>query len=101
MSVPELKALARKHWTKYRPKMVRQLKTAGELNEATQGAATLAQNQINQLMSQGYQEHEAREVALREYILLPEEPADDEQAQELAEKEAEYQRIYGQSFRNE
>jgi hypothetical protein len=60
--------------------MVRQPKAAGE------------QNQINQLMSQGYYEHEAREVALREFILLPEEKVDDEQARELADMEAAYQR---------
>jgi hypothetical protein len=93
MSVPELKALARKHWTKYRPKMVQDLKTRGELDQALQGAATLAQEEINRLMKMGYQEHEAREVALPAFVLLPEEEADDEQARELAEMEANYLEI--------
>jgi hypothetical protein len=92
MSVPELKALARKHWTKYRPKMVQELKAEGNLEMALHGAAALAQDQIDHLMRQGYYEHEAREVALRDHILLPGEEEDDEQAQELAEKEAEYRR---------
>jgi hypothetical protein len=92
MSVPELKALARKHWTKYCPKMVRELKAERSLETALHGAAALAQDQIDHLMRQGYYEHEAREVALREFILLPEEPEDDEQARELAEMEAEYQK---------
>jgi hypothetical protein len=90
MSVPELKALARKHWTKYRPKMVRDLKARGELDQALQGAATLAQEEINRLMGMGYYEHEAREVALPAFVLLPEEKVDDEQARELAEMEANY-----------
>jgi hypothetical protein len=34
MSVHELMTLARKHWTKYRPKMVRDLRASGDLNEA-------------------------------------------------------------------
>jgi hypothetical protein len=43
-------------------------------------------------MRQRYYEHDVREVALREFILLPEEKVNDEQAQELAEKEAEHQK---------
>jgi hypothetical protein len=92
VSIPELKALARKHWTKYRPKMVRELKAEANLEMALHGAAALAQDEIDRLMRQGYYEHEAREVALREFILLPEEPEDDEQARELAEMEAKCQR---------
>jgi hypothetical protein len=34
--------------------------------------------QIDHLMKAGYQEHEAREVALREFVLLPEEPPDED-----------------------
>ena len=92
MSVPELKALALKHWSKHRPKMVRELRASGELDQTLQGAANLAQAEIDLLKSRGYQETEAREVALPMFILLREEPEDDEQAQELAAKEAAYQR---------
>ena len=93
MSIPELMTLTRKHWTKYLPKKVRELQESGELNEAIHGAASLAQAEIDRLMEVGYQEHEAREVALRAFVLLPEETdEDDEQARELADKEAAYQR---------
>ena len=90
MSVLELKALARKHWTKYLPNKVRELKAEGLLEDELHGVANLAQDEIETLQKKGYQEHEAREVVLRQLILLPQEE-DDEQARELAEMEAEYQ----------
>lgn len=92
MSVLELKALARKHWTKYLPNKVRELKAEGLLEDELHGVANLAQDEIETLQKAGYQEHEAREVVLPQLILLPpEEEEDDEQARELAEMEAEYQ----------
>jgi hypothetical protein len=50
--------------------------------------------QIDHLMKAGYQEHEAREVALCEFVLLPEESPDedDEEARDIAAREAEYQK---------
>jgi hypothetical protein len=60
---------------------------------ATDGAANLAQSEIETLMKAGYQEHEARAVALPMFILLPPEYHDDEQDRELAEKEREYQKM--------
>jgi hypothetical protein len=94
MSVHELKALARKHWAERLPEKVKELK----------GAANLAQTEIEHLMRQGYQEHEAREVALPKFILLkPEKDVPDELAEELAEMEREhqknppYQSLMGQS----
>jgi hypothetical protein len=71
------------------------LRASGQLNEALQAAAGLAQKEIELLMKQGYQEHEAREVALPMFILLPPEPGAEEEdweRLELAEKEAEYRR---------
>lgn len=90
MSVEAFKAKARKHWTEYLPSKVAALKAEGRLNEALQGAATLAQDQVEQLMTRGYQAHEAEEVALHQFILLKPEP--DEQDEELAEMEREYQK---------
>jgi len=93
MSIPELMALTRKHWMEYLPKKVQELRESGELNEALHGAASLAQAEIDHLMMIGYAEHEAREVALPMFVLLPEEPdEDDEQARELADMEAAYQK---------
>jgi hypothetical protein len=95
MSVEELKALARKHWTGYLPNKVEELRAAGTLEEELTGAANLAQAEIERLMKKGYQEHEAREVALPIFILLkpgPDDAPEDEQDRELRELEAEYQR---------
>jgi hypothetical protein len=96
MSIHELKALARKHWAEWLPEKVRELKAEGRFNEELHAAANLAQTEIEHLMKQGYSVDEAREVALPQFILLPpEEQPPDEQDEELAEKEREYQRVYG------
>ena len=72
---------------------MRELKAEGLLEDELHGVANLAQDEIEALQKKGYQEHEAREVVLRQLILLPpEQDEDDEQSRELAEKEAEYQR---------
>lgn len=97
MSVHELKALARKHWEEWLPEKVAELKKEGRFGEELQAAANLAQDEIEHLMQAGYSVHEAREVALPQFILLPpENQGSDEQEQELAELEAEYQRVYGE-----
>lgn len=97
MSVHELKALARKHWTKWLPEKVAELKAEGRLDEALQGAANLAQQEIEYLMKHGHcSVDEAREVALPQFILLPPEDPDgdldDEQREELAEEERFYRK---------
>jgi hypothetical protein len=95
MSVRELKALARRHWEEWLPDKVKALKEDGQLNEALQGAANLAQTEIEHLMkNKGYSEHEAREVALPLFILLPPEGdgLDEEQREEQAEAERAYRR---------
>lgn len=91
MSVPELMATAKQHWSKYLPKKVRVLRSEGMLTAALNGAANLAQSEIDSLMQRGYQAHEAREVALSHHILLPAEKVEDGQERELAAKEHEYQ----------
>jgi hypothetical protein len=77
MRVHELMTTARKHRNKYLPNKVRGLQASGELNEAMFGAASLAQAEIDHLKTAGYSEQEAREVALRQFVLLPEEQEDD------------------------
>lgn len=90
----ELEAKTRKHWTTWLPSKTAELKANGEWDEAVAGAALAAFRMIQELKSQGYQEHEAEEVALPQYVLLPpEEPdEDDELEQELKEMEANYQK---------
>lgn len=85
---------ARKHWERWLPDKVKALKEAGEYEQAIQAAARKAQAEISDLMAQGYQEHEAEEVALPQFILLkPEPPKDDWESRELAKKEREYQKM--------
>ena len=62
------------HWTKWLPRKVATLKESGTLSEAIQGAASQAQRAMTELIGQGYQEHEAAEVVLPQYVLLPPEP---------------------------
>lgn len=95
MSIQQLKAQARKHWTKWLPEKVRELKAEGKLDEVLTGAAQLAQKEIEFLMKyRHYPEHAANEVALKQFILLPPEgdgvPAD--QQEELDAMEAEYRK---------
>src|SRR5258708_27449098 len=68
MSVHELTTLARKHWKAHLPDKVKELQAEGTLEAAINGAANLAQSEIETLMKAGYQEHEAREVALPMFI---------------------------------
>ena len=94
MSVLELKALARQHWEEWLPEKVKELQAEGTLNEELHSVAVLAQAEIEHLMKRGYSDHEAREVALPMFILLPPEMdgLSEEQREELAEKEREYQK---------
>ena len=85
---------ARQHWEKWLPRKVEMLKQTGTYNEAIQTAARKAQVEIADLMAQGYQEHEAEEVVLPQFILLKPEVSETAwEAKELAEKERLYQRI--------
>jgi hypothetical protein len=98
MSLHELMTLARKHWKTHLPDKVKELQAEGMLDAAINGAANLAQSEIETLMKAGYQEHEAREVALPMFILLRPEYHEDEQDRELAEKERAYQRMMESAF---
>lgn len=93
MSILELKALARKHWQEFLPEKVKELKAEGIFGQELHAAAVMAQTEIEHLMKTGYSVHEAREVALPLFILLKPEPvadADDEEAEDLAERERDY-----------
>jgi hypothetical protein len=70
MSASRYATMARKHWTTWLPKKVAALKSDNELEQALQTAGKLAQERVVELMQQGFQQHEAEEVALSELILL-------------------------------
>lgn len=96
MSAQTYQAMARRHWTKWLPKKVAELKAEGQLEAALQTAGKLAQAKVLELMEQRYQQHEAEEVALAEYVLLrPEAGAGEEpwETEELAKLEREYRRM--------
>src|SRR5258708_6706414 len=97
-SVAEFEHLIRNHWTKYLPSKVADLRASGELEESIQGAAKLAQDVVEHLMSkEHYQEHEAKEVALHQFVYLKPEPGAGQPAwerRELAASERAYQRNY-------
>lgn len=81
----DLVAKAREHWTTWLPGKVKALLEEGRLEESLQGAAKLAQAEIESLRQVGYQAHEAEEVALHHHILLPPEPGAGQPAWEKAE----------------
>ncbi len=90
---PKYKALARKHWSKWQPKRVAELKAEGLLEQKLQTAAVQATRRVVELMERGYQVHEAEEVALREFVLLaPEENPNDPEVIEEARLERAYRR---------
>ena len=94
MSAQTYQAKARQHWTKWLPNKVAELTAEGQLEAALQTAGKLAQARVLDLMEQRYQQHEAEEVALSEYILLPPEGgagAEPWETEELARLEREYQ----------
>ena len=92
MSAMKYIAMARKHWKEWLPERVRELKEEGNLEQELMIAGMNAQDRVLELMQQGFKAHEAEEVALSEYILLPPEPPpeDDWEAEEIAEMEREY-----------
>jgi hypothetical protein len=84
-----LAMMAREHWAQWLPEKTAELKKDGELGEATQVAASRAFNEISDLIQQGYRAHEAEEVALKRYILLPPEQPDPDDWEEIERAEAE------------
>ncbi len=65
------KSLARQHWTKYLPGLVKELKARGKLEEELDLAAQQASEELARLVSQGAQVAAAKEIVLQEYIFLP------------------------------
>ena len=70
----DLTLIARRHWEKRLPRKVKALKESGAFNQAINTAVADAQRAIFVLRQLGYQEHEAGQVALSQYILLKPEP---------------------------
>ncbi len=65
------KSLARAHWMRHLPNLVKELKAQGRLEEELDLAASQAQEELARLVSGGAQVAAAREIVLKEYIFLP------------------------------
>lgn len=70
MSAQRYASMARKHWTKWLPKRVAELKAEGQLDPTLQTVGKQAFEAVLELMQQGFQQHEAEEVVLRDLVLL-------------------------------
>ena len=70
--------LARNHWKEFRPKMYAALKQNGELESALQEAASKTFSEVSQLEDAGYQADEAFQMVREKYLILPEEPNNDQ-----------------------
>ena len=101
MMNPKYASMAMKHWKEWLPSKVAELKAEGEFEAAIQAAAKATTQRVVELMQMGYQQHEAEEVALREFVLLaPEaEDEDDEEAIELAKLDREYDEMMREQIR--
>ena len=77
--------MARKHWTKWLPNKVAELKEEGQWEITLQIVGKQAFERVLELMQQGFQQHEAEEVALHELILLKPEPEAELEPWERAE----------------
>lgn len=93
MSTSSLTSKILKHWKQWLPMKYARLKAEGILDQEAQARAANAQQEISDLMSRGYQEHEAEEVVQAHVLEKPEvDGLDEDQRNELAEKEKAYQK---------
>jgi hypothetical protein len=63
--------MAAREWKENRPKLWKALKQRGELREAILEAGRQADQYMEQAQRKGIDYHQAREIALRQWILLP------------------------------
>jgi len=59
------------HWKRFRPKLYRELKASGKLQEAAERAAEQTAEDLALLISQGYPEDGAWEIVRERYVFLP------------------------------
>ena len=65
--------LAKEHWKRLRPRMYRELKKSGNLEQALQHAQERSSSEMSDLLEKGFQEHEAWELVAPRYVALPSE----------------------------
>ena len=62
--------MARKHWEKHLPGFVKELKKEGMYEKEVKRAARQASEELAHLVKDGAQVEAAKEIVLKEYILL-------------------------------
>ena len=72
-SKESLVELGRRHWKEFQPPKYRELKKAGQLEQALSSAAELTLRAMETDRQAGYRQHEAWEKNRELYLLLPEE----------------------------
>ncbi len=65
------RSLAKRHWEKYLPGMVKELKAEGIYEQELDRAAQQASEELARMVSGGAQVQAAKEIVLQEYIFLP------------------------------
>lgn len=63
-------ATALRHWKRWRPRMVRDMRREGTLDRHVQDAARRAADQVASLMAKGFQRFEAEEMVLPDLIIV-------------------------------
>ena len=69
---------AREHWKEFQPTRYQELQKAGKLDAALTAAAEQTHQEMSQLESQGFQNHEAWEMTREKYLFPPPEQNQDE-----------------------
>jgi hypothetical protein len=70
------RSLAKRHWEKYLPGLVKELKARGIYEEQLDSAAKWASEELARMVSGGAQIEAAKEIVLKEYIFLDPETAE-------------------------
>jgi len=63
--------MAQRHWRKYLPALTAALEARGQFEKETERAAFAACRELGNLVKRGAQMEAAKEIVLKEYILLP------------------------------
>ena len=101
MTTEELVGTIRQYWINWLPEKVKDLRSEGTLEESIRARASLAHQRWAELVARGYQDHEADEVVLAEYVYLekPEDGADadpelDAELEEIRAENREMARLF-------
>lgn len=89
---------AKAHWKEHSPKLYRQLEKAGTLDARLKDAAERTEQEMSDLMKEGFQHHEAWEMTREKYLFTPQErpPKDEAPASEAVRLSMEANKLRNQ-----